>query len=35
MIGVVILGFVFARPLQVEPATIAMFGAAVLMLLDN
>ena len=35
VIGVVILGFVFARPLRVEPATIAMFGAAVLMFLDN
>jgi Na+/H+ antiporter NhaD/arsenite permease-like protein len=35
VIGVVILGFVFARPLRVEPATVAMFGAAVLMFLDN
>jgi Na+/H+ antiporter NhaD/arsenite permease-like protein len=34
-IGAVMLGFVFARPLHLEPATIAMFGAAVLMLLDN
>ena len=33
--GAVILGFVLARPLRLEPATIAMFGAAVLMLLDN
>ncbi len=31
----VMIGFVFARPLHLEPATIAMFGAAVLMLLDN
>ena len=31
----VILGFVVAHPMQLEPATIAMFGAAVLMLLDN
>ena len=35
VIGLVILGFVFARPLRVEPATVAMFGAAVLMFLDN
>ena len=35
VIAVVILGFVLARPLRLEPATIAMFGAAVLMLLDN
>ena len=31
----VILTFVFARPLHLEPATIAMAGAAVLMFLDN
>jgi Na+/H+ antiporter NhaD/arsenite permease-like protein len=31
----VMLAFVFARPLHLEPATIALFGAAVLMLLDN
>jgi Na+/H+ antiporter NhaD/arsenite permease-like protein len=31
----VMVGFVLARPLHLEPATIAMFGAAVLMLLDN
>ena len=35
VIGVVMLGFVLARPLHLEPATIAMFGAAILMLLDN
>jgi Na+/H+ antiporter NhaD/arsenite permease-like protein len=32
---VVIAGFVLARPLHLEPATIAMAGAALLMLLDN
>src|SRR5215468_842434 len=31
----VIVAFVLARPLRLEPATIAMTGAAVLMLLDN
>jgi Na+/H+ antiporter NhaD/arsenite permease-like protein len=31
----VMIGFVLARPLHLEPATIAMLGAAVLMLLDN
>jgi len=31
----VMVVFVLARPLHLEPATIAMFGAAVLMLLDN
>ena len=31
----VIAGFVLARPLHLEPATIAMAGAAALMLLDN
>src|SRR4051812_9493945 len=35
VIGVVMVAFVLARPLHLEPATIAMFGAAVLMLLDN
>src|SRR4029079_613669 len=35
VLGVVMVAFVFARPLHLEPATIAMFGAAVLMLLDN
>ncbi len=29
------VAFVLARPLHLEPATIAMFGAAMLMLLDN
>ena len=31
----VVLGFVFAHPLHLEPATIAMAGAALLLLLDN
>jgi Na+/H+ antiporter NhaD/arsenite permease-like protein len=31
----VLLAFVFSRPLHLEPATIAMFGAAVLLLLDT
>jgi Na+/H+ antiporter NhaD/arsenite permease-like protein len=35
VIMVVMVAFVLARPLHLEPATIAMFGAAVLMLLDN
>ena len=29
------IAFVVARPLHLEPATIAMLGAAMLMLLDN
>jgi Na+/H+ antiporter NhaD/arsenite permease-like protein len=35
VIALVMIAFVLARPLHLEPATIAMFGAAVLMLLDN
>jgi Na+/H+ antiporter NhaD/arsenite permease-like protein len=35
VISVVIVAFVFARQLHLEPATIAMAGAAVLMFLDN
>ena len=35
VIGIVMVAFVLARPLHLEPATIAMSGAAVLMLLDN
>src|SRR5947208_824826 len=35
VISLVMIAFVLARPLHLEPATIAMFGAAVLMLLDN
>src|SRR5258707_182727 len=35
VIGIVMVAFVLARPLHLEPATIAVFGAAILMLLDN
>jgi Na+/H+ antiporter NhaD/arsenite permease-like protein len=35
VLAAVMIAFVLARPLHLEPATIAMFGAAVLMLLDN
>src|SRR5262245_36538565 len=35
VLAVVIVAFVLARPLHLEPGTIAMAGAAVLMLLDN
>jgi len=35
VLGVVILAFIFARPLGLAPATIAMAGAATLMFLDN
>jgi Na+/H+ antiporter NhaD/arsenite permease-like protein len=35
VLGAVLLAFIFAHPLHLEPATIAMFGAAVLLLLDN
>jgi len=35
ILGVVIVAFILARPLNLEPATIAMSGAAILMLLDN
>ncbi len=35
VIGLVMIGFILARPLHLEPATIAMLGAAILMLLDN
>jgi Na+/H+ antiporter NhaD/arsenite permease-like protein len=35
IIVLVMLTFVLARPLHLEPATIALFGAAILMLLDN
>ncbi len=35
VLTLVMIAFVFARQLHLEPATIAMFGAAVLMLLDN
>lgn len=35
IIGAVILGFIFARNIGLEPGTIAISGAALLMLLDN
>jgi Na+/H+ antiporter NhaD/arsenite permease-like protein len=35
VISLVITGFVLAHPLQLEPATIAMFGAGLLLLLSN
>jgi Na+/H+ antiporter NhaD/arsenite permease-like protein len=35
VLTIVMVAFVMARPLHLEPATIAMSGAAVLMLLDN
>jgi Na+/H+ antiporter NhaD/arsenite permease-like protein len=35
VLSLVMIAFVLARPLNLEPATIGMFGAAVLMLLDN
>ena len=35
VLGLVIVGFVFAHDLNLQPATIAMFGAALLILLDN
>lgn len=35
VIGAVIAAFVFAGPLRLQPGTIALFGAAVLMLLHN
>lgn len=35
VLGIVLVGFVLAHPLRQEPATIAIFGAAALLLLDN
>jgi Na+/H+ antiporter NhaD/arsenite permease-like protein len=35
VLALVMIAFVLARPLHLEPATIALFGAAILMLLDN
>lgn len=35
VLGVVIAGFVLAHPLHLEPATVAMFGAAGLLLIHN
>jgi len=35
VIALVIVGFMLQRQIKIEPATIAIFGAAVLLLLDN
>jgi Na+/H+ antiporter NhaD/arsenite permease-like protein len=35
VLGLVLAAFVFAHPMHLEPATIAMFGAATLLLLAN
>ena len=35
ILAIVMVAFILARPLRLEPATIAMTGAAILMLLDN
>jgi Na+/H+ antiporter NhaD/arsenite permease-like protein len=35
VLGLVTLGFILARPLRLEPGTIALFGAAILMLGHN
>jgi len=35
VIGLVLIGFTVGHPLHIEPATVAMFGAAILFLLDN
>lgn len=35
VLSLVVTGFVFAHPLHLEPATIAMFGAGLLLLLNN
>jgi Na+/H+ antiporter NhaD/arsenite permease-like protein len=35
VLALVILGFIFAHPLKLEPATIAMFGAGLLLLITN
>jgi len=35
VLALVIVGFILAHPLHLEPATIAMAGAAMLLLLDN
>ena len=35
VLALVITGFILAHPLQLQPATIAMFGAALLLLLSN
>lgn len=35
VLTLVVIGFILAHPLQLEPATIAMFGAGALLLLNN
>jgi len=35
VLALVMTGFILAHPLGLEPATIAMFGAALLLLLSN
>jgi Na+/H+ antiporter NhaD/arsenite permease-like protein len=35
VLALVIAGFIMAHPLNLQPATIAMFGAALLLILDN
>ncbi len=35
VLALVVLGFMLAHPLGLQPATIAMFGAALLLVLDN
>jgi Na+/H+ antiporter NhaD/arsenite permease-like protein len=35
VLALVVIAFVLAHPLQLEPATIAMFGAGILMFLNN
>ncbi len=35
VLALVVAGFVLAHPLRLEPATVAMFGAALLLLLSN
>ena len=35
VLGAVLLAFILARAIHLEPGTIAMFGAAILILLDN
>lgn len=35
VLGLVIIGFTFAHHLNVEPATVALFGASLLLLLNN
>jgi len=35
VLSLVMIGFILAHPLNLQPATIAMFGAAMLLVLDN